>query len=339
MLLFCENKMISLDTKDKMIIYYLIQNSRQSLKTIGKNIDVSKEFISYRIKRLIDNDIIKNFSILINYERLGYSLIQTHYKFININPNIKEEIIDFLVKNNHTVYVSQIEGSYDLQVDFYMGKPQEFEDILDELRRKYQPFLIFKVLNLNIGAEIYNHSFLVANNIKKEQLVKWIWGQNKIKIDELDFRILEELSKNAKIQIKKMAQNLGSTVTTIKKRIQRMENDHIIAKYTINVDWPKIGYRLYNLQISLSDFNKKNQIIEFISKHPNLIRRMNFLNLDMDLHFKLLLENMQQLRSIIEEISSNFPDSIHDYQFYSTYKIFKNNPMIPDILKEKNPIN
>jgi len=95
-LLFCEKIMIKLDLKDRKILFYLIKNSRQSLKVIGRHAGMSKELVHYRIRRLIKNKILNNFSMVVNFEKLGYALMQSYYKFININPTIKKEIIDFL---------------------------------------------------------------------------------------------------------------------------------------------------------------------------------------------------------------------------------------------------
>jgi DNA-binding Lrp family transcriptional regulator len=300
---------------------------------------MSKELVSYRIKRLVKNKIILNFSVIINFERLGYTLMQTHYKFINVNLEKKEEIIHFLVTNRHTMYVSLIEGIYDLQVEFYMGKPQEIEKLMDDIREKYSSYLIFKLSKFPIRAEFYPYSFLINNDIKKKQIVNWIWGQQLYDIDNLDFKILSALSKNSKIQLKNLANNLNSTVLTINNRINKMEKENIIAQYVIYVDWSKLGYRWFHLQISLKDYTKKNKIINYMRENPYLIRRFKFLDLDMDLHFTLLLKNMQQLRTIIEELSTAFPNSINDYHFYSTFQVYKHNFMVPGIIKNKNPFN
>jgi hypothetical protein len=136
-------------------------------------------------------------------------------------------------------------------------------------------------------------------------------------------------------------------VTTINYRIKKLENKllpDIYRKngtniYTINVDWYKIGYRWFHLQISMKDYSKKNHIINYLRKNPYLIRTFKFLNLDMDLHFTFLLQNMEQLRNIIEDITTQFPDSINDYHFYSTFKIYKHNFLIPELINTKNPLN
>ena len=81
-----------------MILFYLIHDSRQSLRSIGKKIIFSKESVHYRIKRLIKKGVIKNFTIWVSFRNFGYDEMMTHYKFMNINPNIKKEIIDFFCK-------------------------------------------------------------------------------------------------------------------------------------------------------------------------------------------------------------------------------------------------
>jgi len=329
--------MYNLDVKDKKILYCLTQNSRQSLKSIGKKVGISKELVSYRIKRLINNKIIHNFSIIINFERLGYSLMQTNYKFVNINPKIKKEILDFLVSHNHTMYVSLVEEINDLQTDFYMGRPQEFEKLLDEIRYKFYSYLSFQTSYFFFRGEFYNYSFLVKNS-KKKMLVNWTWGQPLYCIDSLDFKILNELSNNARISTKDIANKLKSTVSTINYRIKKLEKELIIGLYTINIDWSKLGYRWFHLRINLRDYSKKNKIIGYMRNNPHLIRRFKFINLDMDLHFTLLLKNMQDLRTVIEGLSTAFPNVINDYHFYSTYKIYKYNFMVPEILKNKDPL-
>ena len=89
----------------------------------------------------------------------------------------------------------------------------------------------------------------------------------------------------------------------------------------------------------MRDYSKKNLIVNYLRKNPYLIRSFKFLNLDMDLHFTFLLHNMEQLRNIIEDITTKFPDSINDYHFYSTYKVYKYHFMVPEILRNKDPLN
>jgi len=338
-LLFCEKYMIHLDLKDRKILYHLLLDSRQSLKSIGKKVGISKELVSYRIQRLIKNKIINNYYVLVNFDALGYSIIMTHYKFININLIIKEEILNYFINKKNTFYVSLVEGTNDLQVDFLLGEPHEFESLIEEIREKFHQYLVFKSSKFYIRAEFYNYSFLIDPPFKKIDTVVWRWGYPLTLIDDLDFKILLELTNDTRTPTKTIAKNLNTTASTVSNRIKKLEKQKIIAQYTINIDWAKIGYQWFHLQISLRDYNKKNQIVNHLRNNPYLIRRFKFLDFGMDLHFTFLLQNMEQLRNIIEDISTQFPNSINDYVYYSTFKIYKYCMIIPELLKVKNPLN
>ncbi len=140
------------------------------------------------------------------------------------------------------------------------------------------------------------------------------------------------------MQIKNIANNINSTESIVNYRMKKLEKK-LGYRYTINIDWLKIGYRWFHLQINLRDYTRKDDIINYLNQNQNLIRRFKFLNLDLDLHFTFLLNNMEQLRDIIENITNKFPDTVNDYHFYSTYKIYKYQLFIPELLNIKNPIS
>ncbi len=70
--------MIKIDLKDRKILYQLDLNSRQSLTQIGKNVGLKKDVVSYRIKRLQDEGVIKNFWTVINTFKLGYNVFRIY---------------------------------------------------------------------------------------------------------------------------------------------------------------------------------------------------------------------------------------------------------------------
>ena len=328
--------MTIIDLKDRKILFYLLQDSRQSLKSIGKKVGMSKELVSYRIKRLTDKEIIKNFNIIVNFLRLGYTVISTHYKFVNINPQIKEEIVNHFIENKNTFYVSLIDGRYDLQVDSFCGDLKEYESYLDDMRIKYHRFLKLQHSMIPIKVELFNFPFLLNESVNRMESLKWPMICNMYAIDDLDFKILIELSKDSRIPTKFIAKNLKTTVSTVSNRVQKLIEKGVILQYTINVNWLNIGYRWFHLQINLNDFSKKNLIINHMKKSPYLIRIYDLLIPDVDIHFTLLLQNMDQLRTIIEDLTKKFPNVINDHQFYSTFRIVKHNFMVPKILKIKN---
>jgi Lrp/AsnC family leucine-responsive transcriptional regulator len=58
--------MIKLDLKDRKILYELDLDARQPLTRIGKKVGLSKDVVSYRMKKLQDEGIIKNYYTVID---------------------------------------------------------------------------------------------------------------------------------------------------------------------------------------------------------------------------------------------------------------------------------
>lgn len=59
--------------------------------------------------------------------------------------------------------------------------------------------------------------------------------------DDLDISILRELREDAKISYKKLAERLKTHPNTLMQRIKRLEKDEVIRKYSVDIDYQKLG--------------------------------------------------------------------------------------------------
>lgn len=65
---------IIMDDSDYRILQILTENSRLSYAEIGRQISLSQSATKERVQNLLDNGVIKQFSVEIDYEKLGYPL-------------------------------------------------------------------------------------------------------------------------------------------------------------------------------------------------------------------------------------------------------------------------
>ena len=88
--------------------------------------------------------------------------------------------------------------------------------------------------------------------------------------DTKDMRILNELSRNAKIPLRKLASVLGTSFVTVRNRIGRLERNGVIVGYSASIDFEKLGFDTHviiDLRIS------KGKLIELerkIANSPNV---------------------------------------------------------------------
>jgi DNA-binding Lrp family transcriptional regulator len=67
------------DKTDEKIVLKLLENSRISLKELGSKLKLSPLTIKNRIKKLIEKDVIKNFMISLNFNKLESKFIVLNY--------------------------------------------------------------------------------------------------------------------------------------------------------------------------------------------------------------------------------------------------------------------
>lgn len=60
-------------------------------------------------------------------------------------------------------------------------------------------------------------------------------------LDEKDLQVLEELRQNAKRTTSQMSKRLNIPITTVHNRIKKLEQLGIIKKYTVEIDYAKLG--------------------------------------------------------------------------------------------------
>ena len=67
----------------------------------------------------------------------------------------------------------------------------------------------------------------------------------KRKINDDD--LIKILMRNARISYSELARTLGVSDTAIKKRLKKLEKEGVIRKYTVDVDYYKLGYEVVSL--------------------------------------------------------------------------------------------
>lgn len=91
-----------------------------------------------------------------------------------------------------------------------------------------------------------------------------------VTIDYIDIRILEVLQRDAKINIKDLADQLNMTKTPIYERIKKMEKEGIIASYVALLNKKNIGsYITVFCSVSL-DMQKAENLEQFDEAIKNL---------------------------------------------------------------------
>jgi len=90
-------------------------------------------------------------------------------------------------------------------------------------------------------------------------------------VDELDIQILKEYLRDSRVSAREIARKLNVSVGTVVARTKKLENLGIIKKYTVEIDYNKLGYSVTAVTEITVSGGKLVEVENQIAKIPNTI--------------------------------------------------------------------
>ncbi|MAE42286.1 AsnC family transcriptional regulator [Candidatus Woesearchaeota archaeon] len=145
---------MKLSNTDKKILNILIENSRLSLRQIAKKAKVSVATVMHHLKKLEQEQIITKYTLMMDYEKLGYDVEAAIEMRIS-----KAKSITVLKK---IAFHPNIFGVYDITGDFDALVLARFptRKKLDEFLKKIQSFDFVERIK----------TMVILNTIKEEKI-------------------------------------------------------------------------------------------------------------------------------------------------------------------------
>ncbi len=125
-----------MDEKDFAILEKLMENARKPVKEIAKEVKLPRTTVAERIKKLVNKGIIRKFTTILNYEKIGMPITAFILVSFIPNPDISQRELAreiSKIENVREVYI--IAGEWDLLLKV-RGKDMEEigKLVLDKLR-------------------------------------------------------------------------------------------------------------------------------------------------------------------------------------------------------------
>ena len=118
-------------------------------------------------------------------------------------------------------------------------------------------------------------------------------------MDAVDLKILEELKNNSRMSYNEISERINNTEATVRRRVQRLKDDGIIKRFTIDYDIdskPKVSA---TIKIE-PDFKDIKRILSEL-KHIEEINVIWRLSGDCGLLMKVDIPSIEQFNPLIEE--------------------------------------
>ncbi len=135
-----EQEKVKFDDKDARILSVLKENARLSRWQISKKVNLPVTTVHNRIKRMEKQNVIKNYTVEVNYEKIGKKVSAYVLSTYNIEreEGREREIPRELKKIEGVELVSQVTGKIDQILKIRCESVQELQRILIDKVRKIQ---------------------------------------------------------------------------------------------------------------------------------------------------------------------------------------------------------
>ena len=149
--------------KDLEIIKHLRANSRQTLTAISKENKIPVSTLFDRLKLYKKDEIIKRFTCLLDFQKLGYN--SHSFAVFSIPKAKRKSLKEFLKKSPSVNSIYKINHRYDFLAELVFENIKGLEDFLDQIDDKFsiRPKHVFYVVT-----PLTNETFLKRKSGSEE---------------------------------------------------------------------------------------------------------------------------------------------------------------------------
>ncbi len=126
--------MVALTEKEFLILSSLRQNSRKTLKELSKNTKIPITTLYEKLKNY-EKGIIKRYTSILDYQKLGYSA--RAYVLLKINNEKKNAFQEYIIKQKSVNNVFKVNNGYDFSIEIIAHEFLETEKFIEELENKF----------------------------------------------------------------------------------------------------------------------------------------------------------------------------------------------------------
>lgn len=324
-----------IDLIDKKIAFLLCKNCRLSNTAIAKTLRLKREVVSYRIKKMFEQEFLTGFVARINPRKLG---LLTYFVYLKLKTPVHEkEIIDELVKYPEITNLKNVGGKFDIFIEVTAKDVHEFNGFITQILDKYGSVIQEHVFLNNIAEGDMGVDILLDGDKKEldklkslteskgssfhKELSSFNKSHQVIEIDEVDKKILHNLKMNARTNLKSLANDLKSNYPMITRKIQRLVKEGAIINFTSYPTLAMMGYQMYQVMLNFRNL-EENKFITFLNVHPNFTWYHQLVG-DWNYQVNVFAKSNAHFHDIINDLRQEFPENIVSFDTVMVFNAFK----------------
>lgn len=288
-----------LDAIDRKLLLALIKDSRTPVSVIAKQARVSRDVAAYRIKRLVEKGVIRDFITEIDVSALGYV---SALLFVSVKASAEQEFISYIDGLDFVSWAGTHLGFWSMGMAIYGRDNDEVEERFQRILSRYGSVITDHRFAFYKSTRFFTEKYFGGTAPPERK------GGGAVRLDENDRAILRLLSKNARMSTAQISRSVKLTLPAIAARIRKLEKGGVILKYTVYVNVFKVGLYLFVFFIQNRNLENRRRLYSFLEAHPNVSLLLDYVG-DPFIEFGLFVSDPYLARGHLQAIKEAFPEN------------------------------
>ncbi len=130
-----------IDKTDYLILKELEKNSRLHQIEIAETLDLTVDIVRYRIRCMEEEQIIKGYTIQLDFDKIGYSFYLLSLYFTNLSYENEKKLRWFLNSNQNIRFAYKAAGRQEIILEVLTKDINEFQDVVNNIRNRFYDIL------------------------------------------------------------------------------------------------------------------------------------------------------------------------------------------------------
>jgi DNA-binding Lrp family transcriptional regulator len=141
---------VKLDKKDLQILKLLSRDCRKTTYNIGERVGLNADSVAYRIKRMINSNVIRKFTILPNISALEYHWYTYCLRLNSFTLKDDQKVKEFVLQHPSLLRAVKVLGNWDLMLYICSQGPtfhalvKEIKNTFADIIRSYETWIAYK---------------------------------------------------------------------------------------------------------------------------------------------------------------------------------------------------
>ena len=263
--------MYTLSSREAQVLAYAELSPDLPLHRLAHLSKVRQHSAAYIMRRLTERGIVKRAAFIDAYA-LGFQDVAVFFSLASGSQPQRQALLQFLAKHTQVAWCGMLLGDFQFGMAVYYRTQCELEQFLSALEDRFGVLFSHKAVSLRRRYRRYHRKYLAPAVAVSRKEFKLEPRNETAELDQVDRRILSEISSQGQASLREIARRLGLPFSTLERRHAGLLKRKVLQGYYLQIDTAMLGLVSYKLLLTLRGLGQgaRERVLKTCQEHSRI---------------------------------------------------------------------